>query len=121
MSTTTITIANREYQMTCDDGQEAHLHKLAQQIDDRLRKLAQQMGNRVPQDMLFVLALVMQADELHDLRAEINGLNQQLARLESGDGAAIANAQLQETEQAMAASVDDISARLDAIAQKILV
>jgi cell division protein ZapA len=70
MSEVTLTIAGRKYTVACAVGEEAHITKLAESIDAKLK----QMGNLAApgsQNMLFAALLL--ADELHEARSAIPG------------------------------------------------
>ena len=115
MSTMHITIHGRDYQIACDDGQEAHLGRLAQEVNDRLQLISKQMG-RTPENLHFVLTLLMLADELHDSKTEIAELKRQMHRTEE---AGITPAQLSEMEHQMADAMGNITERIESLIHKI--
>ena len=71
MATVTIHINDRAYSIGCDDGQEAHLAKLAEYLDGRVRELAASIG-QVGDARLLVIAGLLISDELSDAYAEID-------------------------------------------------
>jgi cell division protein ZapA len=65
MAIVDIQIGRRNYQLSCDDGQEPHLKRLAQTISQRIEELARVApGSSDP--MLLVLAAITLQDELND-------------------------------------------------------
>ena len=45
MAQVSLTINGRAYQVACDDGQEGHLQKLAEHLDDKVQGIADQAGS----------------------------------------------------------------------------
>ncbi len=73
-------INERHYEMTCDEGQEAHLSKLAGHLDERIQDLVGAVG-QVGEGRLLVMASLMVADQLFEAYKEIH-------ELKAGNGAA---------------------------------
>lgn len=69
MSEVSITINKRSYTLACDDGQEEHLRRLAANVDGRVGELVAGMGQMSDQHLLVMASLLL-ADELEDLRSE---------------------------------------------------
>ncbi len=116
MSALNIHINGRDYQVACDDGQEAHLGRLAQDINDRMRLINKHMG-RVPENLHFVLTLLMVTDELFDAKRDLSRVTAQLnaAGSEGGDASA---ARLAELEQMLSEQMENVAARLEKLAKK---
>jgi cell division protein ZapA len=72
MAQVNITINNRDYQVACDDGQEAHLTRLGSYVDKRLNELIAAVG-QVGEARLLVMVSLLLTDELSDLYSE-NGV-----------------------------------------------
>jgi cell division protein ZapA len=68
-----VRINGRQYQVACEDGQEAHLQKLAAYIDDRVSELVRDVG-QVGDARLLVMASLLIADELADAYDELEEL-----------------------------------------------
>lgn len=80
-------INGRAYEMTCDDGQEAHLQKLAAHIDGKVRQLVTSVG-QVGEGRLLVMASLLIADELFDAYQRIEELSADAGnRRGQGEGA----------------------------------
>jgi len=66
MALVNITLNKREYQVACDDGQEAHLMRLGRYVDKRLNELIAAVG-QVGEARLLVMVSLLLTDELSDL------------------------------------------------------
>ena len=67
MGQVTITIDKREYAITCEDGQEAHIIKLSRILDERARQIAASIG-MVNENMKLAMVGLTLADELMDVK-----------------------------------------------------
>ncbi|HEX6978047.1 MAG TPA: cell division protein ZapA [Alphaproteobacteria bacterium] len=70
MAEMTVTINGRAYQVACEDGQEAHLQRLATYIDQRVADLVKDVG-QVGDARLLVMVSLLIADELADVYDEL--------------------------------------------------
>src|SRR5690606_10146643 len=61
------------YNLACGDGEEGRLHELAKMVDERLKQVKEHAPG-IGEDMVFVMGLLMMADELLDLQ-EKGGAN----------------------------------------------
>ena len=73
MTQISLTINDRAYDVTCDDGQEGHLRKLAEHLDEQVRDMAAAVG-QVGEGRLLVLASLVVADELFEAYKELHAL-----------------------------------------------
>ena len=106
MAQISLTINDRAYDVTCDDGQEGHLRKLAEHLDGRVRDLAVAVG-QVGEGRLLVLASLLVADELFEAYKELHALKAGVdPKGAPGDQAAA------ETLEACAQRIEAIAARL---------
>jgi cell division protein ZapA len=101
----TITIRGRQYQIACDDGQEAHLTRLGRYLDERAADLLAASGSISEPLMLVMVALVV-ADELADAAAEIDSL--------SGTRGSAEDASVAAAIDAVTARVEEVAGRLEA-------
>jgi cell division protein ZapA len=67
MAQVTIKINGYAYIVGCEDGQEAHLQAMAGEIETRIEQI-RSIGGQSGEARLLVLAGLLMADELHDLR-----------------------------------------------------
>jgi len=70
MATVTVEINGRPYAVGCADGQEERVRILAKQFDVHVRQVAGDVGH-VGDIRLFLMAALVLADELHEMR--LNG------------------------------------------------
>ncbi|MAI10770.1 MAG: hypothetical protein CBD27_11440 [Rhodospirillaceae bacterium TMED167] len=73
MAQITVMVNGRKYDIACDDGQEAHLTRLAQYIDRRVDELIAAVG-QVGDARLLVMASLLVADELSEVYTELDSL-----------------------------------------------
>ena len=109
MSQVTVTINGRQFRMACEDGQEGHLMKLAQDLDQRIEKLRGNFGE-IGDARLTIMAALTVADELADMNNRLQRVEEELASLEV---ARVASAEHAKATQAA------ISAALNAAAERI--
>ncbi len=65
-----VVINNRSYSVACEDGQEERLQALARAVDQKVGELARAVG-QIGDARLLVMASLLIADELDDLRVEM--------------------------------------------------
>ena len=63
-----VTIQNRTYRLSCDDGQESRLNELADYVRAKADRLIEDHG-RIGDDHLMLMSAILIADELWDERA----------------------------------------------------
>ena len=68
MGNVAVEIGGRTYPLSCRDGDEAHLTELATGIAQKADGLTQSLGP-MSEARLLLMAALMVADELHDLRS----------------------------------------------------
>lgn len=71
MAQVILKINGYSYTVGCEDGQEAHLHSMAKQVEGRIDSI-KALGGQSGEGRLLALASLLMADELHDLRAELD-------------------------------------------------
>ncbi len=114
MGQVTVQINGRGYPISCEDGQEDHLSRLASYLNVRVEDLAKRVG-QIGDAHLMVIASLMVADELSDAYDQIESLQQQDQSGGANDGTEAANA-------AAAAAADQearIASVLSAIADRV--
>jgi cell division protein ZapA len=102
----TIEVNGRPYVVGCEDGQEPRLTELARTVDAQVRQVARDVGPLGETRLMLMGALVM-ADDIGELRAQIETLKAQLAE---------ALAERGRIELAAVATLDAAAARLEAMA-----
>ena len=109
MSHVNVSINGRQYRMACEDGEEAQLAQLAEDLDGRIRGLRQKFGE-IGDQRLEVMAALMVADELLDAHGRIQALEQEIA--------ALRDVRIAATERARTTQVA-VTAALNAAAERI--
>jgi cell division protein ZapA len=106
MAEVTVTIAGRNYRMACDDGQEEHLLRLGDLVDQKIADMRASFGE-IGDMRLTVMAAIVIADDLSEAR-------NQAGTLRNADENALAAA---ERDAASAAdSVNHLAERLEVLA-----
>lgn len=70
MAHVSVTVNGRSYEISCDDGEEDHLFRLAQQVDSRVASLVASVG-QVGDALLLLLASLLMADQVEELQTEL--------------------------------------------------
>lgn len=71
MAQVTVKINGYSYTVGCEDGQEQHLSDMAAQVETRVESI-RQLGSQTGEARLLVLAGLLMADELHDMKADLD-------------------------------------------------
>jgi cell division protein ZapA len=108
MAKVNVSILGRNYEVACDDGQEAHLSRLGTYVDKRINELVAAVGE-VGEARLLVMVSLLLADELSDVYAD-------LAVARSSDAGATA---LLSAEDALSANIENLAERIEAIAERL--
>jgi cell division protein ZapA len=102
--------------MACDDGQEEHLHELSKAVDDKINAMRKSFGE-IGDLRLTVMASVVLADELSDLRRQVEAMRSDTAQLKSADQEELDARRAGEFETA--AAIDAVVKRLEAVAKEL--
>ena len=108
MSDVNVMINRRSYQIACDDGQEDHLRGLAALVDQRVDELVSTMG-QIGDQRLLVMASLLLADEVKDVRQNLQQAQDKLDTTASGTVA----------ERQAASAIEDMAAKIEALAGTI--
>ncbi len=108
MGQVSITINGRNYQVACDDGQESHLIKLANFLNDRVEELSGTMG-QIGDNRILLMASLLIVDELFDAKKKTD------QHVSAGRNANSDSFEMTKATQALS----NLSKRLDALATKI--
>jgi cell division protein ZapA len=109
MATVSVEVNGRPYVVGCEDGQEAHVEALARQFDAQVREVSDQVG-QVGELRLFLMAALMTADELADVKGR-------LAEAEGSLGGYAGDRDVAESRAAEA--LDAAAQRIEALAAKV--
>ena len=117
MGQVTLSIHSRNYVMSCDDGQEEHLTRLGEYLDEKIRELSRTSGG-VGETRLLVMAALLISDELFEARKNLSGGATPASGSPNGADAD-AFAGLEEAEADMALALDAVAERIEAIAANL--
>jgi cell division protein ZapA len=67
MAQVTVRVGGYSHPVSCEDGQERHLAELAAEVDKRVASI-KAMGGQFGESRLLLLAALLLADEVHDLK-----------------------------------------------------
>lgn len=104
MAEVDIEVGGRRYELACRDGEEDHLHLLTAMVNAKAADATKAVGGLGETRQLLLAALLL-ADELNDLRAA-NALAPPVQPQSSEAGLAIALERLADRMEALAARVD---------------
>jgi cell division protein ZapA len=79
MAQVTIRINGYAYTVGCDDGQESHLLRMAESVEERINSI-KALGGQSGESRLLVLAALLMADELHDQSIFLDKIKAELAQ-----------------------------------------
>jgi cell division protein ZapA len=116
MSHVSVTINGRQYRMACEDGQEAHLVRLAKDLDQRVGELRTRFGE-IGDMRLLVMAALTVADELAEAGKRLRQLEHDLAGLENAG--AVSADRSKAAEAALAAAIGTAAERIERVAKSL--
>ena len=77
MANVNIKFNNKDYLLSCDDGQEESLKKLTKFLDKKYSELQDKLGN-IGENKLLLITTIQLIDEYFDLRQRVNNQKQKL-------------------------------------------
>lgn len=112
-----VTINGRQFRMACEDGEEPHLLRLAEDLDARITRLRGRFGE-IGDTRLTVMAALTLADELSEVKQRLERLEPELSTLQdasvaSADRALTTQAAVAAALNAAAERIEDITRRLN--------
>ena len=113
MAEITLTIDSKQFRMACEDGQEAHLMKLAAHVDSRIRMMRESFGE-IGDMRLTVMAALMVADEFFEEKRKQEAMGSErateiAAREASAQGEYARDAAIAQSIEALAARIERIA------------
>ena len=100
-------INERKYHIACDNGQEEHLKKLGDYIENRVQKLVASIG-QVGDSRLLVMVSLLIADELSESDSAINTLR--------GEDGAVAHLK---DEENLSLTIESLAERIERVAESL--
>jgi cell division protein ZapA len=116
MAEVSVTINGRVYRMACDPGQEDHLARLGRELDQRIAQLRESFGE-IGDTRLAVMAAIMVADELAELKRRLRTADQEIQSLK--DARERAAQRSEEGEHALADILETTAERIERLAQSL--
>ncbi len=112
MAQVNVTINGRQFRIACEDGQEAHLRRLAEGFDDRITQFRVKFGE-IGDARLTIMAAIAIADEHSEMAQRVRRLEDEIAALENVRAAAAERAQT--TQAAIAAAFNAAAERIEKV------
>lgn len=111
-----VTISGRKYRMACDEGQEDHLRRLAEDFEGRIAGIRKDLGE-IGDARLMVVAALMLADELSDAQTQLAAAQRDLAA--ATGVSAVASERAQATQAAVIAALNSASERIETVTREL--
>ena len=108
MPTVTIALNGRNYDIACDDGEQARVTELAGELRRRMESLTRNSGH-LSEGMVFVMTALLLADELDQKKRETSKLKD-----EGRETSLKRELALADTIEELAARVETLAARVEA-------
>lgn len=109
MGQVSVTLNGRNYRLECSEGEEAHLTALADYLGTHVDEMRRKFG-QVGDDRLILMASLVVADELWELRREVDNLKTALAEARRDKSA---------SDEAAKTVQADLAARIAVAAEKL--
>lgn len=116
MPQVSVTINGRTFRMACEDGEEPHLQRLAEDLDARITRLRGRFGE-IGDTRLTVMAALTLADELAEVKQKLQRLEPELATLKVASVASADRAQA--TQAAVVAALNAAAERIEDITRRL--
>jgi cell division protein ZapA len=111
-----VIINGRQFRMSCEDGEEARLKSLAEDLDQRISRLRTRFGE-IGDTRLTIMAALAVADELTETKQRMAQIEPELASLKEARIASSDSAQA--TQEAIAAALNAAAERIEGITKRL--
>jgi cell division protein ZapA len=112
MPQVSVTINGRQFRMACEEGEEAHLVRLAEDLDQRISRLRARFGE-IGDTRLTVMAALTLSDELSETRQRLQHLETEVTQLK--DATVSSAERTQTTHTAIVAALNAAAERIEAL------
>jgi cell division protein ZapA len=109
MGQVSVTLNGRNYRLECSEGEEAHLIELAEYLGSHVDEMRRKFG-QVGDDRLILMASLVVADELWELRREVEEMKTALAEARRDKSASDESARIVQ---------EDLSAKIGQAAERL--
>ena len=116
MSQVNVTINGRQFRMACEDGEEARLSRLAEDLDASIATLRTRFGE-IGDTRLTVMAALTLADQLAETKEKLQRLEPELATLRNASVASADHSQA--TQSAVVAALNAAAERIENITKRL--
>ena len=116
MPQVSVTINGRQFRMACEDGEEARVTHLAEDLDGRIVQLRARFGE-IGDMRLTVMAALALADELSEVKEKLQRLEPELATLQ--DASVVSADRAQATQAAVVAALNAAAERIEGITRRL--
>ena len=116
MSQVNVTINGRQFRMACEDGEEARLSRLAEELDASIATLRTRFGE-IGDTRLTVMAALTLADQLSETKEKLQRLEPELATLRNASVASAEHSQA--TQSAVVAALNAAAERIENITKRL--
>jgi cell division protein ZapA len=116
MPQVSVTINGRQFRMACENGEEAHLARLAEDLDQRITRLRASFGE-IGDTRLTVMAALTLADELSETKERLARMEGEIGRLQEASLASAEQAQAMQT--AIAAALNAAAERIEKLTSRL--
>jgi cell division protein ZapA len=117
MGQVVVKVNGRDFTLSCGDGQEPRIRRLAQYVDAKIGEFTKNLG-QIGEARLILLAALVIADELSDANEAVQQ-ERNRTRAGGGSGGGPGGGSGGETSEAAASGIRDIAERIEAIAARI--
>ena len=116
MASVNVTINGRQFRMACEDGQEAHLVRLAADFDRRVNELRGKFGE-IGDTRLTMMAALTVADELSEVGRKLRRIEEELAALQ--DARVLSADRDKARDAAVVAALNTAAERIETAARRL--
>jgi len=116
MSQVNVTINGRQFRMACEDGEEARLSRLAEELDASIATLRTRFGE-IGDTRLTVMAALTLADQLSETKEKLQRLEPELATLRNASVASADHSQA--TQTAVVAALNAAAERIETLTKRL--
>jgi len=116
MSQVNVSINGRQFRMACEDGEEARLSRLAEELDASIAALRTRFGE-IGDTRLTVMAALTLADQLSETKEKLQRLEPELSTLRNASVASADHSQA--TQSAVVAALNAAAERIENITKRL--
>ena len=120
MPEVTVDVAGRSYRVGCGEGEEVHLVRLAEMVDNEATRLGRKLG-QMTEGRLMLMSALMLADKLADAESALAEAQRRVVNAEKLAESRAASADMFDPERdtKIAANLDARAARIETLAGRV--